>query len=218
VVIPLLLTLLGGCASKAPEPEAGTAAVETARPVEDARAVIVCLGDSLTAGHGVVGSGWPELLQQDLDGKGYPYRVVNAGVSGDTSAGGLTRIGPLLKMKPRILILELGGNDGLRGTPVATTRANLEEMIVAGKEAGAKVLLAGMTLPPNYGPGYIREFERMYTDLAGKHDLPLIPFRLESLGGNTEGLMQRDGLHPTEEGYRRLLPHIVKQVEPLLGK
>jgi acyl-CoA thioesterase-1 len=221
-VLLVLLMLLISCAQK-PAPPAETASAPAAAPAapQDDRPVILALGDSITAGFGVdVGSGWPELLQQLLDSAGYKYRVVNAGVSGDTSAGGLSRLEALLALKPRVLILELGGNDGLRGTPASSTRANLEEIIVTSRKAGATVLLAGMTLPGNYGPQYIAEFEKMYADLAAKHKLTLIPFRLESIGGakGSEGLMQRDGLHPSVEGHRRLAPHVLKHLEPVLEK
>jgi len=215
-----LIFLLCSCGQKpAPPPETSSAPPPASTAPVDNRPVIIALGDSITAGFGVeYGSGWPELLQKQLDSAGYKYRVVNAGVSGDTSAGGLSRLDALLGLRPRILILELGGNDGLRGTPASSTRANLEEIIVTTQKADATVLLAGMTLPGNYGPHYIAEFEKMYADLAAKHRLTLIPFRLESIAGGkgTDGLMQRDGLHPSAEGHRRLAPHILKHLEPVL--
>jgi acyl-CoA thioesterase I len=192
---------------------------ESARGLEsraDPRPVLVCLGDSLTAGHGVAPEySFPSLLQTELDRRGLNYHVVNAGISGDTTSGGLERLNEVIEMNPKIVLIELGANDGLRGVPVPSTKANLEEIITALKRAGAKVALAGMTLPGNYGPDYIREFENMYRDLAAKHDVRLVPFRIEPLIAKP-GLMQPDGLHPTAEGYRLALPAIVKGLEPLL--
>jgi acyl-CoA thioesterase-1 len=159
-----------------------------------------------------------DYVQRALDAKGYRYRVVNEGVSGDTTSNGLERLGQVTELKPAVVILELGGNDGLRGIPVESTRANLEEMIAALEQAGATVVLAGMTLPANYGPDYIGRFERMYEELARKHDLRLIEFRLEKLGGMYEELMQRDGLHPTREGHRRLGEYVARELEPVLRR
>ena len=216
----ILFLLLQACSQKpVPVPEtASPAAHSQARP-PDTRPAIVAFGNSLTAGFGVEpGSGWPELMQKELDRNGYAYRVVNAGVSGDTTSGGLARLDSILEIKPKIVILELGGNDGLRGLPVASTRANLEEMIVALQGGGARVLLAGMTLPPNYGPAYISQFEKMYADLAARHKLTFMPLRLDKIGapGESARLIQRDGIHPTAEGYRRLLPYLMKFLTPEL--
>lgn len=176
-----------------------------AAQTQDLRPTIVVLGDSLAEGYGVAeGKSFPEGIQRRLDRSGYRYRVVNLGVSGDTTSGGLGRLNYALSLKPQILILELGGNDGLRGIPVAQTKANLEQMIVRAQKAGAQVLLAGMTLPPNYGPDYIRAFENIYKDLAAKYKLPLIPFLMSAIRdqiGTRPGLMQRDGIHPTAEGH-----------------
>ena len=134
------------------------------------------------------GHSYPDVLQKDLDRRGLRYRVVNAGISGDTSSDGLDRLDQVMALKPAIVILEFGANDGLRGLPVATTRANLDQIVVGLQKAGAKVVLAGMTLPPNYGPDYIRSFERIYPELAAKYKLALIPFLLEGVGG-------RHGIH-----------------------
>jgi acyl-CoA thioesterase-1 len=215
--LALALTL-AGCGGSRPVSSVEStppAAREEAAPVDE-RAVLVCLGDSLTAGHGVAPeNSYPSLLQAEFDRRGLKYRVVNAGVSGDTTSGGLERLSDVIEMNPKVVLVELGANDGLRGVPVPTTKANLEEIIMSLKRAGAKVALAGMTLPRNYGPDYIREFESMYRDLAAKHDIRLVPFRLEPLLG-TPGLMQADGLHPTAEGYRVALPLILQSIEPLL--
>jgi acyl-CoA thioesterase-1 len=183
---------------------------------QDTRPVILAFGDSLTAGHGVPrGSGYPEILQGTLDKRGYQYRVVNAGISGDTSSGGLARLQPALNMKPSIVILELGGNDGLRGLPIEDTRANLEEMIGAFQTTGATVILAGMTLPRNYGADYVESFENVFTDLARKHDLPLIPFFLEGVAGDP-ALTLPDFIHPNADGYRVVTEIVLKTLEPLL--
>lgn len=183
---------------------------------EDNRPVIVAFGDSLSAGFGVDPSKcYPDFLQKDLDTRGYRYRVVNAGISGDTSSDGLMRIDTVTTLKPTLVILEFGGNDGLRRLPVATIRANLEQMIVALLKAGAKVVLAGMTLPPDNGPDYVHSFEAVYRDLALQYRLPLIPFLLSGVGDNPK-LMQRDGMHPTGEGNRRVAQNVVRVLEPLL--
>jgi acyl-CoA thioesterase I len=183
----------------------------------DARPVIVAFGDSITAGFGVsAGSSYPDVLQRELDSRGYRYRVVNAGVSGDTTSGGAARISGVTALKPEIVILELGGNDGLRGLPLDTTRANLESMILSLKAEGAEVVLAGMTLPPNYGPEYVPKFEQIYRDLARKHGLKLIPLTLEGVAGTD--LVQEDGLHPTAEGSRRIAETILKTIESSLQR
>jgi acyl-CoA thioesterase-1 len=184
----------------------------------DERPVIVALGDSLTSGMGVdPGRSYPDFLQRMLDERGYRYRVVNAGIAGDTSGGGVERLDSVIALKPEIVILELGANDGLRGLPIATTRANLEEMIVALKGAGAQVVLAGMTLPRNYGPDYIRSFETVFTELAQQHSLTLIPFLLAGVAEDNKH-MQSDRLHPTVEGNRIVAANVMKSLEPLLKK
>ncbi len=184
----------------------------------DTRQVVVAFGDSLSAGHGAGdGHSYPDYLQTELDRLGYPYHVVNAGVSGDTTLAGVVRIADVVALKPAIVILEFGGNDGLRGIPVASTQANLDQMIVALRKAGARVVLAGMTLPPNYGPDYIRSFERIFAALAAKYKLPLIPFLLEGVATNRR-LMQDDGIHPTAEGNRLVAQTVFKTLEPLLQK
>jgi acyl-CoA thioesterase-1 len=178
--------------------------------------VIVAFGDSLTAGLGVdEGRSYPAFLQQALDRAGYAYRVVNAGISGDTTGGGLARLDSVLALKPEIVIVELGANDGLRGLPLETTRANLEEMVKRLQQAGARVVLAGMTLPRNYGPDYIRSFERIFIELAKTHSAALIPFLLAGVA-ETGQYMQRDRLHPTAEGNRRVAVNVMKTLEPLL--
>lgn len=182
----------------------------------DTRRRLVAFGDSLTAGFGAEpGASFPDYLQKLIDAKQYSWNVINAGISGDTSTDGVARLPIVLEYQPEIVVLELGANDGLRGIPVDATRANLEQMVVALQDAKATVVLAGMTLPPNYGPDYIKPFEKIFTDLSAKHKLKLIPFLLEGVGGNTS-LMQNDGLHPTAEGNRRVAETVMRTLEPLL--
>jgi acyl-CoA thioesterase-1 len=185
-------------------------------PSADPRKVIVAFGDSLTAGYGVEsGYSYPDFLQKNLDHAGHKYRVVNAGVSGDTTGGGLSRVGTVIQMKPAVVILELGGNDGLRGLPLASTRANLEQIIVALQKSGVRVLLAGITLPPNYGADYIGRFESIYKDLAAKYKLPLIPFLLQGVAG-VPGMMQGDGIHATRQGNETVAKLVMRSLKPLL--
>jgi acyl-CoA thioesterase I len=217
--LPVCL-LLAGCSKEQPKsapPESAPASpAPAAAPAPDGRPVIVAFGDSLSAGFGAdPGKSYPDFLQQELDRRGARYRVVNAGISGDTTTDGLERIETVTALKPAIVILEFGGNDGLRGLPVSTTRANLDQMIVALQKAGAKIVLAGMTLPPNYGPDYIHSFEAVYKDLAKQHGLALIPFLLRGVGGNP-ALMQRDGIHPTADGNRIVARNVIEFLRPLL--
>jgi len=178
----------------------------------DTRPIIVAFGDSLTAGYGVnAGFSYPDFLQKEING----YHVVNAGISGDTTSGGLARIDSVTRLAPKIVILELGGNDGLRGLPLASTRANLEQMIAELRKFGARVVLAGITLPPNYGPDYIRDFEKMYKDLAAKYKLPFIPFLLEGVVG-VPGMMQPDGIHATVKGNEVVARLVLQTLKPLL--
>lgn len=191
--------------SRAPAEEAG------------ARPLIIAFGNSLSAGFGVdPGESYPDYLQTLLDEAGYRYRVVNAGVSGDTTSSGLARAPSIAAMKPALVILELGGNDGLRGLPLDETRANLERIVDTLAPSGAKIVLAGMTLPPNYGPDYIARFEGIYRDLAARRKLPLIPFLLEGVARRPE-LMQGDGIHPTAEGNRLVARTVFEAIQPLLG-
>ena len=176
----------------------------------------MAFGDSLSAGFGAdPGQSFPDFLQLELDRHSFQFRVVNAGVSGDTSTDGVERLNDVLLQKPAIVILELGGNDGLRGLPVASTRANLERIIAALQKSGAKVLLAGMTLPRNYGADYIRSFEGVYVDLAKKYKLALIPFLLQGVGGMAR-YMQPDGIHPTAEGNRMVAATVFRYLGPML--
>ena len=180
--------------------------------------ILVAFGNSLTAGLGVAsGETYPARLQEKLSLAGYRYRVVNAGVSGDTTAGALRRVEWVLKSKPDIVILELGANDGLRGLDLKDTRANLTLIIQRIQAAGAKVVLAGMKLPPNYGPAYTGSFQGMYVDLAKHYDIPLIPFFLEGVATKTD-LNQADGIHPTGSGYAVVVDTLWPTLLPLLKK
>jgi acyl-CoA thioesterase-1 len=185
---------------------------------KDTRSAIVCFGDSLTAGFGLdPGRSYPDLLQRELDREGYHYRVVNMGVSGDTTQDGLARLPMVLAEHPRIVVLEFGANDGLRGQPVSLAEQNQARMIEALQKAGARVVLAGITLPPNYGPEYLNRFNAMYPDLAKRYHLALIPFLLADVAAKPD-LMQRDGLHPNVEGTRLVAQNVLRVLEPLLQK
>ncbi len=175
---------------------------------------ILVMGDSLSAGYGIdIQQGWVNLLEKELT-KNHSIEIVNASVSGETSSGGNSRLPALLaEHEPDIVILELGGNDGLRGQPLKLLEKNLQAMIDASKKNNAKILLAGMQIPPNYGARYSNQFKALYGTLAEKNELGLIPFLLEGIGGN-EALVQRDGIHPTAEAQ----PIIVKNVLPELEK
>ena len=184
----------------------------------DTRPVIVAFGDSLTAGYGLApGESFPDGLQKLLDQRGLRYRGVNQGISGDTTSGGEARVKQALQLKPAVVIVELGANDGLRGLPLTATRANLAAIIDEFRKSGAKVLLAGITLPRNYGPDYIQGFEKIYRDLAREKRVALIPFLLEGVATNPK-LMQADALHPTAEGARRVAATVLRYLQPLLMK
>jgi len=193
------------------------AAVQTL-PKEDTRKVLVVFGDSLSAGYGVPrGQSYPDDLQRKLDAQGYGWRVVNLGISGDTTSGGLARVNTATALRPAMVLLELGGNDGLRGLPLTMTRENLDRIITAFERAGARVVLAGMTLPPNYGPDYIQGFEAIYRGLAAKYKLPLIPFLLRDIATQDMRYFQRDGIHPTAEGAEIVSNTVFRAIKPLLG-
>ena len=184
----------------------------------DSRPVILAFGDSLTAGHGVdLFNSYPSQLQKELDKRGYQYRVVNAGISGDTTSGGLSRIDSALSVHPKIVILELAANDGLRGLPIREAKRNLEQMIIKSQDAGATVALAGMTLPLNYGPDYIHDFETMFPDLARQYKTVFIPFFLENVAARMD-LNQEDGIHPTAKGYTFVTQTVLNHIEPLLSR
>jgi acyl-CoA thioesterase-1 len=180
--------------------------------------VILVFGDSVSAGYGIrVEQGWVNLLAQKITQLGYKFKIVNASVSGETTAGGLARLPHALDVQqPQILILELGGNDGLRSLPLETTHDNLDRMIQLARGRGITVLLVGMRMPPNYGERYTSGFQKMYSDLAQQYKLPWVPFLLEKVALNP-ALMQADGIHPTEPGEPLLLDTVWPKLEPLLG-
>ncbi len=178
---------------------------------------ILVLGDSISAGYGLekIEQGWVALLAEKLRPRG--IIVANASISGETTAGGLARIDALLEQyRPTAVILELGGNDGLRGLSPARMETNLDGMIGRSRAAGAKVLLLGMRIPPNYGKRYAEMFQKVYTDLAGRRDVPLVPFLLEGVGGQ-DSLMQADGIHPKREAQEILLKQVWARLEPMLA-
>jgi len=185
--------------------------------VESGR-VIVAFGDSLTAGFGVpTDQTYPARLGERLKREGYDYRVVNAGVSGDTTAGGVRRVDWALRLKPEIVILELGVNDAFRGQKLAGVRANLDQMVTRFQAAGARVLVAGMRLPPNYGDRYAEDFHRLYAEVARAHRAALMPFFLDGVGAVAR-LNQADGIHPTAEGYTIVVDRLWPYLVPLLQR
>ena len=212
---------LTGCGGRDTEPALPPAAsVPAPKPAaaiaSDSRPVIAAFGDSLSAGFGLdPGQSFPDDLQRLADAAGYRYRVVNLGVSGDTTTDGVERLPSVLALKPVIVILEFGANDGLRGQPVASAKQNLADMIEALQKNGAQVILAGMTLPRTYGPEYIHSFEQMYVELANQYRLLRIPFLLDGVGG-VASLTQADGLHPTAEGAQIVAGTVMKYIKPLL--
>jgi acyl-CoA thioesterase-1 len=196
----------------------GIASPAVARPATAAERVIVAFGDSLTAGLGVrPEEAYPALLAERLAAEGFRYRVVNAGVSGDTTAGGLRRVDWALRLRPEIVIVELGANDALRGQDLATVRANIEQIVERFQSAKAKVLLAGMRLPTNYGRGYGEDFRRLYETVAKRRGVPLMPFFLDGVGGDAR-LNQGDGIHPTPAGYRIVVQRLWPHLQPLLTR
>jgi acyl-CoA thioesterase-1 len=201
-----------------PETHTTDAPKSDAAPAADSRPLIVCFGDSLTAGYGTdPGESYPDYLQADLDAQGYKYRVVNAGVSGNTTKDGINRLESVVAMNASIVIVEFGGNDGLRGVPVSDSRANLDIILAKLKASGAKVVIAGITLPPNYGADYIKQFNATYTLLAKKYDLPLMPFLLKDVY-NVPGMMQADETHATAAGNKIVAADVLQLITPLLKK
>ena len=216
-VILMAVISLAGCAAEAKR-SAGNANRPLIKPETDGgRVKIVAFGDSLTAGFGLTeNESYPYLLQEKLKADGYDYEVINAGVSGDTSQGGLERIDWVLGMdNVRILILELGANDLLRGIPVARMRANLDQIIRKAKQKNVKVLLCGMIAPPTMGPQYQREFTAAYPQLADQYDISFLPFILENIALKKE-LNQADGIHPNAEGERILTDNVYKELKKML--
>ena len=217
------LAALPGCGNRTPasidsKSTPVTAPSPAAAVNSDNRPVIVAFGDSLTAGFGLEpGQSYPDFLQRDLDREGYHYRVVNLGVSGDTTTDGVERLPTVLAVRPTIVIVEFGANDGLRGQPVTAMRQNLTTIVESIQKTGASVLLAGMTLPRNYGPEYIDSFEHVYPELAKKYKFQRLPFLLDGVGGHPD-LTQPDGLHPTAQGTEIVEHNVMKYLVPLLRR
>jgi acyl-CoA thioesterase-1 len=230
-ILAVLATTLSGCrtdntAKQADSLDSGkpaevpivSAPVAQPATVFDKRPVVVCFGDSLTAGYGAeTGKSYPDYLQADLDAKGYHYRVVNAGISGNTTKDGVERLNTIVAMKPAVVVVEFGGNDGLRGLRIEDSRANMDKIVGTLKSSGIKVVLAGITLPPDYGPDYIKQFDETYTLLAKKYNVPLLPFLLQGVFG-VDGMMQRDATHATAKGNEVVAKNVLPLVVPLLKK
>lgn len=218
--------LLLSCQSSAPPATEASerVAVSTSRPAEgtppvpDGRPVIVAFGDSLTAGYGMPpGQSYPDFLQRELDRRGYSYRVVNEGVSGDTSATALTRVDTAAAQQAELAIVAIGANDGLRGLPVDEMEKNLREIVRRFEAAGSRVALAGMRIPPNMGAEYVEDFEAVFPRVAQDMQVPLLPFLLEGVAADPN-LNQDDGVHPTEEGARMVAKLVADFVKPLLRR
>lgn len=205
---------LVGLFATAPPP-AGAAPL----PGERTAPVILIVGDSISAGYGLeAGQGWVDLLAARLRREGFPQRVVNASISGDTTAGGRARLPPLLReYRPAIVVVELGGNDGLRGSDLAATRANLAAIVKDAQAARAQVLLLGMKLPPNYGPSYVRDFDAMFADVARARGAVLVPWLFAGFGENL-ALFQPDRIHPLAAAQPQILDNVWPELAPLLAK
>jgi len=180
--------------------------------------VIACFGDSITAGYGIApGLSWPDDLQNALDRRGYRYKVVNAGISGNTTKDGVDRLKDVLRLHPAVVIVEFGGNDGLRGIPIADTRRNLDTIVSALLQSGSKVVLAGITLPPNYGADYIKPFDETFRLIAAKYHVPLLPMLYAGVY-TVPGAIQEDGVHPTAKGAQLVADNFLPLLLPLLHK
>ncbi len=208
VLACLLLALSASAQPKVQLPSAHT----------DHRPILVCFGDSLTAGPGVgPGQSYPDYLQALLDQRHIRYRVDNQGISGNTTKDGVQRLPEVLALHPAVVVVEFGGNDGLRGLPIADTRANLDRIVATLRRSGIRVALAGITLPPDYGPDYIQQFNQTYTLLARKYRVPMLPFLLKDVYG-VPGMMQPDRTHATARGNQVVARNVLALVLPLLKK
>jgi acyl-CoA thioesterase-1 len=197
---------------------AGLVAAQSSEKHNDPRPLLVCFGDSLTAGLGTdPGQSYPDYLRADLDKLHYRYGVDNEGISGNTTKDGVERLPDILALHPAVAVVEFGGNDGLRGLRIEDTRANLDRIVGTLKGAGIKVALAGITLPPDYGQDYIRQFDETYRLLAKKYHVPLLPFLLKNVYG-VPGMMQGDNIHATAKGNAIVAQNVALLVEPLLKK
>lgn len=219
VSLAVLAAACGGGGERAvATPPAGPRPAPAPEAPKPARPTIVFLGDSLTAGLGLDATkSYPALLQARLTREGYDYEVVNAGVSGDTSAGGLRRLDWVLDRRVRVLVVALGGNDGLRGLAPGELRRNLEAIVERGARAGAVVILAGMEAPPNNGPEYTAAFREVYAEVARARRLPFIPFLLHGVAGDA-AMNQGDGIHPNERGAAAVADTVWRTLQPVLAK
>jgi acyl-CoA thioesterase I len=182
------------------------------------RPLLVCFGDSITAGYGApAGKSYPDFLQQKLDFAGYRYKVVNKGTSGATTKDAVAMVPEVLRLHPALVIVEFGGNDGLRGLPLTATRNNLNQVLTELGNAHVKMLLAGITLPPDYGPDYIHSFEEMFRTLAAQHHVALVPMLYKDLVG-VQGAIQEDGIHPTAKGAEIIAKTLMPAVRPMLKR
>lgn len=214
----LIFTSCGESAQKEPEVETEEETAETNAEAAEGTKTILVFGDSLTAAMGLdPAEGFPAEIQQKIDSAGLDYEVVNAGLSGETTAGGRNRINWVLNQEVDVFILELGANDGLRGIPVEETRRNLQAIIdtVREKNPDVEIILAGMQIPPNLGREYTQEFRNLFPELAEENDLHLVPFLLEGVAGNPE-LNQQDGIHPTAEGYDIVAENVWEVLYPVI--
>jgi acyl-CoA thioesterase-1 len=197
---------------------AQTARATAVNGAKDARPVLVCFGDSLTAGPGTEpGQSYPDYLQKDLQQRHLNYRVVNAGVSGDTTKDGVNRLRQVLALNAAVVVVEFGGNDGLRGLPISQSRANLDKIVGTLQRAGASVVIAGITLPPQYGVDYVDQFNDTYVTLAKKYHVPMLPFLLQGVYGGV-GMMQQDGIHATAKGNEVVARNVLNLLGPVLKK
>ncbi|RFZ84305.1 arylesterase [Mucilaginibacter terrenus] len=216
-ILTCLTVVLAACNSNTKSSESDT--TKTTSAVSAPKKTILVFGDSLTAGYGLddVSEAYPGVLQTKLDSAKLPYHIVNSGVSGETSAGGLGRIDWILKQPVDIFVLELGANDGLRGLPVSSTQSNLQTIIdkVKTKYPKAKLMLLGMQVPPNMGGTYVNDFKDMFPNLAKKNNITLVPFLLQGVGG-VKSLNQADGIHPTAEGAKILANNVWAELKGLL--
>ncbi|HUO86214.1 MAG TPA: arylesterase [Thermoanaerobaculia bacterium] len=236
LLAPLLVLLAAGCGSDAEPPAdrpagmtdpTGTAPPTPGPPASGAAAgdaaasglpTVVFLGDSLTAGYQLSeAQAWPALLERRFAEDGLPFRAVNAGVSGDTSAGGLARLDWVLRARPDVVVVELGANDAMRGQDLEATEANLRRILDRLRDEGVAALLVGLEIPPNYGPDYARSFSRLFPRLAEEYDLPLVPFLLAGVGGEPS-LNLADGVHPNAEGHRRVAATVEPFLRPLVAE
>ena len=180
--------------------------------------VLVCFGDSITAGHGLAaGQSFPDALQRQLDSQGYHYKVLNQGTSGATTKDAVASLPGILRMRPEVVVVEFGGNDGLRGLPLEQTRRNLDQVLTTLEGAHIRVLLAGITLPPNYGPDYVQSFDQVFKTLAAKHHAAFVPMIYKDLI-HVPGTIQQDGIHPTAKGSEMIAKTLLPILKPLLRK